>query len=59
MERMLKPADLADLLQVPEATLTDWRYHRTGPPFVKVGNQVRYWPADVAVWLKRQRVETT
>ena len=36
---------------VPEPTLAQWRYLRTGPGHIKVGRHVRYRSADVDAWL--------
>jgi predicted DNA-binding transcriptional regulator AlpA len=53
---LLDTPALAALLGVPERTLTQWRYKRTGPAFVKVGAGVRYRSDDVEAWLDAQRV---
>jgi excisionase family DNA binding protein len=51
LEPLMTPAEVAELLRVPENTLTQWRHRNTGPKFVKVGASVRYKPADVRSWL--------
>ena len=51
MERLLKPAELAEYLQVELSTLRDWRYKGIGPSFVRTGRSVRYRPADVDEWI--------
>jgi len=48
---------VAEYLGVPPRTLEDWRHKRTGPPFVKVGQRVRYRKADVDQWMERQTVK--
>jgi hypothetical protein len=59
MHRLLTPAEAAELLGgVSERTLADWRYHGTGPAFIKVGAQVRYDPRDLESYQAAQRVET-
>jgi excisionase family DNA binding protein len=45
------PAELATFLQVPEATLKDWRHKGTGPTYKRMGKHVRYDQADVMAWL--------
>jgi excisionase family DNA binding protein len=50
----LTPAQVAELLQVPELTLQAWRYHGTGPKYAKVGKHVRYRRAEVDRWLAQQ-----
>ena len=55
----LTAAGTAEYLAVPAATLTDWRYKRTGPAFYRIGQQVRYNTDDLAAWLDAHRVTTT
>lgn len=57
--RLMSTRDLCEYLAIPEATLIDWRYKRTGPPFHRIGGAVRYTRTDVDAWLKRQRISTT
>lgn len=46
---LLKPADVARLLQVPESTLAVWRSTgRVQLPYIRIGGAVRYRPVDVA-----------
>ena len=54
-ERLLTPEQLAQLLQVPKATLYKWRSENRGPKGIKIGKHVRYpfegvhrWLADMA-----------
>lgn len=49
--------ELADLLQVPPATIYAWRYKGKGPTAVPVGKYLRFRPEDVAAWLEA-RAET-
>ncbi len=51
--RLLSPAELAHQLNIARVTLYRWRRDR-GLPFVKVGNAVRFDPAQVADWLASQ-----
>jgi hypothetical protein len=57
MELLLTPAELAERLQVPEATLAQWRYLGRGPTYRKVGRFVRYAESDCTAWLETQRVD--
>lgn len=46
------PADLAQYLGVPVATVYTWRTRGGGPPGMRVGRHVRYRPQDVEAWLR-------
>lgn len=48
-------AEIAELLQVPERTLEDWRLTHHGPPYLKLGRHVRYDLLDVVAWAREQR----
>jgi excisionase family DNA binding protein len=48
--------DVAAYLRVPKATLYQWRYLGCGPKAIKVGRHLRYDPAEVRAWVKRQEV---
>ena len=55
MERLLTPEELAEVLQVPLATLRRWREQRNGPPAHKVGKHLRFAASDVEAWLANRR----
>lgn len=55
---LLTPAEVSTLLSVPASTLTQWRYHRKGPPFLKLNGHVRYRRSDLDAWLA-ERVQPT
>jgi excisionase family DNA binding protein len=48
------PETLATYLGVSTSTIYSWNSSGYGPPFVKLGNLVRYTFEDVEVWLARQ-----
>lgn len=50
----LDTAGLAEWLDVPEATVVQWRYKGTGPRGVRLGRHVRYRRADVEAWIAEQ-----
>lgn len=50
--RLMTPRELSSYLGVPSGTLANWRYQGYGPPFVKVGRQVRYRSDDLDNWLR-------
>jgi len=49
------PAEVAEYLGVPEATLRQWRYLRKGPDFGMVGRHVRYDWKDVESYWEKQK----
>jgi hypothetical protein len=53
-DEMLTLDETAALLRVPENTLRYWRVTGAGPRSFKVGRHVRYWKADVILWLTEQ-----
>lgn len=59
MEKLLTPAELAEMLQVPDS----WVYERTrkrGPnsiPMIRVGKYCRFKFADVLKWLQPGKEE--
>lgn len=57
-DRLWSPAELAEHLGIPVATLYAWRYQGIGPVGYRVGRHVRYDPIDVKTWLNENRSET-
>lgn len=49
---LAEPHEVAEYLRVPEKTLSQWRYLRTGPKWSKVGRHVRYRWSDVDAWVE-------
>ncbi len=54
VERLWTVEQVSAFLQVPVATLYQWRHHRSGPPAFKVGKHLRYDPGAVRSWLTEQ-----
>ncbi len=52
LEEMLTPAEFAKALKVSESWLAKARMRGDGPPFIKVGRSVRYFP--LRHWLDAQ-----
>ncbi len=52
---MLTPQQAADMLEVTEKTLANWRCQKVNIPFIKLGRMVRYDSADVQRWLQDNR----
>jgi excisionase family DNA binding protein len=50
-EKLMTISELAQFLDIPDATLYQWRYRGEGPPGLKLGRHVRYRPASVKKWL--------
>lgn len=50
------PAEVAEFLGVPELTLTQWRYRKTGPRYSRVGKYVRYRWSDIETWLEQRTI---
>ncbi len=48
---LLTTEQVAHYLQVPVATLHQWRHRGEGPPAYKVGRHLRWRLADVDAWL--------
>jgi predicted site-specific integrase-resolvase len=48
---LLKPDELAAVLDVSVETITTWRHEGTGPDYIRAGKQIRYRVADVDKWL--------
>jgi excisionase family DNA binding protein len=53
-DEMLTITEAAELLRVPVATLRYWRYTGDGPFSFRLGRHVRYWRADLVLWLTEQ-----
>jgi predicted DNA-binding transcriptional regulator AlpA len=51
MPALLKETEAASLLGVEPATLTRWRYIRTGPKYKKIGSLVRYSRSDLEAYI--------
>ncbi|WEV67961.1 helix-turn-helix domain-containing protein [Bifidobacterium sp. ESL0769] len=50
--RLLKPKEVAKLLNVSERLLSYWRQNDDGPEFIQYGPRtVRYKPRSVEAWL--------
>ena len=52
MKELMTADQVAEYLQVPKATLYNWRYKGGGPPAGRVGRHLRYRKADVDRWFE-------
>lgn len=50
---------LAERWAISVRTLQMWRFKGFGPPFLKVGNAVRYDPAECEEWLEKNSRSST
>lgn len=48
---LLTTEEVAELLQVPVATIYGWRVRREGPPAIRVGRHLRFRREAVERWL--------
>ncbi|MGQ0679995.1 MAG: helix-turn-helix domain-containing protein [Actinomycetota bacterium] len=53
---LLSVEDLAAYLQVPIATIYQWRYKGDGPDAFRIGKHLRFDPTDVDRWLGERKV---
>ncbi len=53
---LLTTRQVAELYQLSEHALADWRVRRCGPRYVKLGTAVRYRRSDVLAWLEAHTV---
>jgi excisionase family DNA binding protein len=56
---LLKPEEVANLTGLSIQTLAQWRSHKRGIPYLKIGRAVRYDPADVQAYLEGCRVSVS
>ncbi|MDR3152626.1 MAG: helix-turn-helix domain-containing protein [Bifidobacteriaceae bacterium] len=57
-ERLLTAAEVAEILNVPRATLYDWTYMHVGIDYIKLGKQtLRYKYSDVMDYIERCTVK--
>jgi predicted DNA-binding transcriptional regulator AlpA len=54
-DRLLSVGDLSGMLQVPVATIYQWRHRGEGPRPMRLGKYLRFDPADVASWIEARK----
>ena len=54
-DRLWTADETAAYLQIPKATLYQWRYLGIGPKAGRVGRHLRYDPEDVKAWFRNQQ----
>ena len=60
--KLIKPNEVAELLNISTNTLSRWRKEGKGPPFIPLvddsdGSSVRYDENDVLDYLESQRID--
>lgn len=56
--RLLSVEEVAELLQVPVATIYRWRFRGSGPAGIRVGRYLRFDPKDLAAWLEERKARS-
>lgn len=59
LDRLLTVQEAAAILRCSVSSLNKWRLTGDGPSFVRVGARVRYCPADIAGFVKRETRNST
>lgn len=54
-DKLMTPAEVAEMLNMPVATLREWRAKRTGPRGYRIGRHVRYRREEVERWLEERK----
>ncbi len=58
MPKLLTPDEAAELLGISTKTLSNWRWCRCGPRFLRLGRRVLYSPEHLNDWLEEVAVQT-
>src|SRR5438445_9837954 len=55
---LMRPEEVARILGISESTLAKWRCAKTGPPYLRIGGQVRYDARLLEQWLESRTEES-
>ena len=55
--RLLTETEAAEMTDVRPQTMAVWRSKGVGPPYVKVGRNVRYRPRDIEEYIEKNLVK--
>jgi len=58
LELLLSIEELAEYLDVPVATIYDWRVDGKGPCAVRIGRRVKFSISDINAWIATQREQS-
>lgn len=50
MDELMTTAEVAKALRLKPNTLAVWRCNKKGPPFTRIGRNIRYDPKDIVAW---------
>jgi len=53
------PEEFATFAKINTDQASKLRITGNGPPYIKLGRYVRYFPGDVAAWLKENKTTST
>jgi hypothetical protein len=56
-ENLATPEEVAEAMTVTVDNLAQQRYRRIGPPYIRVGNRIRYRWADIEQYLAARTVK--
>ena len=59
MAELWTPQEFAAFAKITTDAASKLRITGNGPPYVKLGRNVRYFPGDVAAWLKQNATTST
>ncbi len=54
----VSPKTLAEMYEIDEGTLANYRSQKIGPKFYKIGRKVLYFLSDVEEWARKEPVLT-
>ena len=57
MNQSINEKQAAKFLGVAVQTLRNWRHHRTGPAYIKMGRSVRYQIDDLQSYIDKRRID--
>jgi hypothetical protein len=55
MERLLKPSEAAEFLRLSLSWLAKSRMSGDGPPFFRIGREIRYSQTALLQWMRSQQ----
>jgi helix-turn-helix protein len=58
-KKLLTPEEVSEYIRKPLHTLANWRNQNFGPPYTKVGHNVRYYEDGLLKFLEANRVDPT